>query len=160
MPFPQITLANFVVAGSPVSGGIPTSLPVPTREYPLIADSEIVGHRTLTFSENAPATDVLTGVDFWINNQLYAETRIDQAPHLNTAEEWTLLNTSTESHPFHIHVNSYEVVSINDVPLPTPRFLNTVLIPPNGKVVFRSRFKQFCKNGSPTATSCRTKTPA
>jgi suppressor of ftsI len=142
-PFPQIALATFAVGGSPVTMGIPTALPTPIREYPLIADSEIVVRRALTFSESAPSTTILTGVDFLVNNQLYDEMRIDQTTRVGTAEEWTLLNTSTEAHPFHIHVNSFQVVSINGVPLATPRFVDTVLIPPNGKVVFRMRLKQF-----------------
>ena len=143
MPFPQIVLANFIVTGSPVAMAIPASLPTPTREYPPIADSEVVAHKSITFSENFPATDLLTGVDFWLNGKLYDDMRIDQTSHVGTAEEWTLNNTSTESHPFHIHVNSFQVMSINGVAPVTTRYLDNVLIPPNGTVVFRSRFKQF-----------------
>ena len=143
MPFPQIVLANFLVAGTPARMGIPTTLPLPTREYPLIADNEIVRRRTLTFAENSPATDVLIGTDFWIDGKLYDEMRIDARARLGTAEEWTIVNTSSESHPFHIHVNSFQVVSIDDAPLAKPALVDTVLIPPNGKVVFRSRFKEF-----------------
>ena len=122
---------------------IPSTLPTPTREYPFIADSEIVAFPTITFSENFPATDVLTGVDFWLNNQLYDDMRIDQTAKLGTAQQWTLNNTSTESHPFHIHVNSFMVYSINGVQLTNPYFADTVLIPPQGQVVIRSRFKEF-----------------
>jgi suppressor of ftsI len=143
MPFPQIVLAKFTVGGVPVSMQLPATLPTPTREYPPIGESEIVARRSLTFSENSPATDVLTGVDFWIDGKLYDEMRIDARPKIGTAEEWTVINTSSESHPFHLHVNSIEVISINDVPLATTTFVDTVLVPSNGKVVFRSRFKQF-----------------
>ncbi len=143
MPFPQIVLATFVVGGTPRSMAIPATLPVPAREYPRIADSEIVARRVVTFAENAPATDVLTGVDFWVNGRLYDEMRIDARPRLGTAEEWTLVNTSTESHPFHIHVNSFEIVSIGGVAPGVTTFGDTVLMPPNGKTVIRLRFKEF-----------------
>ena len=87
---------------------------------------------------------MLTGVDFLDQRKTVRRHahRPDLA-RLGTAEEWTLINTSPESHPFHIHVNSFEVVSINGVAPATTRYVDTVLIPPNGQVVFRSRFKQF-----------------
>ena len=125
-PFPEIALANFVVSGNPVSMSLPAALPVPSREFPVIADSELVARKTITFSKNAAATDLLTGNDFWIDGRLYDEMRIDQTVRLNTAEEWTLLNTSDDTHPFHMHVNSVQVISVNGVPYASPRHMDTV----------------------------------
>src|SRR5690348_6681577 len=56
MPFPQFDLAQIVVSGSPVSMNIPAALPIPQREYPPIADSEIVATRTITYTEGPNST--------------------------------------------------------------------------------------------------------
>ena len=61
---------------------------------------------------------------------------------LDTVEEWTIRNESPEWHPFHIHVNDYQVMSVNGRPV-TPRFEDTTLLPPNGEIVMRTHFKDF-----------------
>ena len=75
---------------------------------------------------------------------------------LGTTEEWTLLNKTPMPHPFHIHVNPFQVMSINDVPYTAhshedvvsvpPRFNCDGAKPPNctpGKVVIRQRYEDF-----------------
>lgn len=142
-PYPQLDLAQIVVAGSPTTMNIPTSLPVPTREYPLIPDSEIVARRTITFSEG-PDDTLLTGFGFFIDNRLYDETEVNYTVQSGTAEEWTIVNTSTEAHPFHLHENSFEVVGLNGAPVQMG-FWDTFAIPPatsgNGSITIRVRFK-------------------
>lgn len=69
--------------------------------------------------------------------------RVDQSMLLNTAEEWTLTTDMFLDHPFHIHVNWFQVLSVNDVPLPFPRWQATVTIPINGKVRIRHRFQNY-----------------
>ena len=141
--FPQIDLANIVVSGTPVSMNIPASLPLPTREYPAIADSEIVNKRTIIFSEGA--TDVLlTGYGFFIDNRLYGEMDINYTVKSGTAEEWTIQNTSGDPHPFHLHENSFEVTNINGTP-GSYGIHDTFLVPKmeavNGSITIRVRFK-------------------
>jgi FtsP/CotA-like multicopper oxidase with cupredoxin domain len=52
-------------------------------------------------------------------------------------------------HPFHIHVNPFQVVESSDPALETGVFKDTVPIPPvqengqNGYVVIRSRFERY-----------------
>lgn len=49
-----------------------------------------------------------------INNQLYEPTRIDATPKINTAERWIFNNNSGGWwHPIHVHLESYQVQSIN-----------------------------------------------
>ena len=33
---------------------------------------------------------------------------------LNSAEEWTILNETSVAHPFHIHVNPFQIVEVYD----------------------------------------------
>jgi FtsP/CotA-like multicopper oxidase with cupredoxin domain len=149
--FPALPIAQFVVSGSPLSMTVPASLPVPSREYPLIADSEIVNQRTLTLNQNGtqpPGFDVvLTGFYVWIDNALYDEMHINQTVTAGTAEEWTILNPTMCAHPFHIHVNSFQLTKVNGVAV-TPQFYDTFVVPPGtssapGSITFRTRFKDF-----------------
>ncbi|MDE2483078.1 MAG: multicopper oxidase domain-containing protein [bacterium] len=152
MPFPKIDLLQFVVSGSPVSMGIPASLPEPTREYPIITDAEIVTRRTITYDEgpNPPpgAKLLYTNFYFTIDGALYDEMTINQSPRLDTAEEWTIVNKSPEAHPFHMHVNSFQLTAINGVKNDPPEVWDTFLVPAAqngvpGSITFRVRFKEF-----------------
>jgi suppressor of ftsI len=149
--FPAMPIAQFVVSGSPVSMTVPAVLPTPSREYPLIADSEITNRRTLTFNQSVsqpPGFEInLTGFWVWIGNAQYDEMRIDQTVKVGTAEEWTVLNPTSCAHPFHIHVNSFQLTMVNGVAV-TPQFYDTFVVPPGtpgapGSITFRIRFKEF-----------------
>jgi hypothetical protein len=48
-----------------------------------------------------------------------------------------------EGHPFHIHVNPFEVISINGLAQPPGTIQDTVWVPPEGVVVVRMRFKEW-----------------
>jgi suppressor of ftsI len=98
--YPSIDLAYFTVQGAEMPMSIPTALPPPTREYPLIADSEIARTRILTFSEKI-SSEILTGIAFLLNDKSYDEQRIDWQPVVGTAEAWRLVNTTSEGHPLH-----------------------------------------------------------
>ncbi len=65
-------------------------------------------------------------------------------PILDTVEEWTLVNKSTEDHPFHIHVNDFQVISVNGKPFHADGLQDVVVIPKNGgRVVIRNPFDDF-----------------
>jgi suppressor of ftsI len=142
MSSPEIALASFVVSGAPVDMAIPERLPTPTREYPLIRDDEIVARRKVVFTMKNGVTSILTGVEFLIGGQLYSETRIDNTVRLGTAEEWTLANTSDGIHPFHIHVNSFEVLGMPGYP-DYRRLHDTVWLAPFSELKMRTRFKTW-----------------
>ena len=145
--WPKLDLLQFVVAGSLVNMGIPAALPTPTREYPLIADGEIVARRQVAFSASGPSTSMLNGTNLLVNNQAYNEMRTMFTLAVGTSEEWTITNQMPEGHPFHIHTNSFEVHSVTSatgtITYSPPYVADTVWVPPNGKVVMRTRFKQW-----------------
>jgi suppressor of ftsI len=142
MATPELKFASFIVAGAPRRMEIPESLPPPRREYPLIADSEIVARRRVEFTMRTGSKRILTGIEFLIDGRLYRETRVDTSVKLGTAEEWTLANKSDGIHPFHLHVNSFEVIG-------TPwdpnyhRLHDTIWLPPFSETKMRVRFKQW-----------------
>jgi FtsP/CotA-like multicopper oxidase with cupredoxin domain len=79
---------------------------------------------------------------------------IDQTMLLGGTEEWTLYNDNPTgaAHPFHIHINPFQVVEIRDpkqnggtaVELPTPWvWWDNFAIPPGGYVKILSKFVDF-----------------
>ena len=52
-------------------------------------------------------------------------------------------NVSGEQHPFHIHINDFEVISIDGRPYDARSLQDTVPLPVHGEVVIRQRFTQF-----------------
>ena len=83
-----------------------------------IGDAEVEGNGTqeLTFFIDTSTADT----KFEVGNTLvtadakpYDPNRIDRALPLGKAQEWTL-QSHFVSHPFHIHVNPFQIVSITD----------------------------------------------
>jgi suppressor of ftsI len=129
----QFTLATVIVGGEPVEPA-----PLPTTLMPIkdLTDAEIATRREITFKEAnvSPA--------FNIDGKAFVEDRVDQVVKLNTVEEWVIRNESPEWHPFHIHVNDFQVMSVNGDPV-APHYEDTVLLPPHGEVVIRNHFRDF-----------------
>lgn len=63
---------------------------------------------------------------------------------VGTCEEWRVENDTADSHSFHLHVNSFQLIAINDRPIPI-EIWDTFIVPPkvdgvNGSITFRVRF--------------------
>ncbi len=97
------------------------------------------------------------------NPQDYNPARLDRKLTLGTAEEWKLTSNGT-GHPFHIHVNPFEIVSIvnnanpgvdvsvlgtpdanNDPQYPGLKgvWKDTLWIKPNYTVTVRTRYERY-----------------
>jgi suppressor of ftsI len=145
----QKTIAEIEVTGTPRTMTLPTALPIPTREYPLIKPSEVQNLRVIYFADQFPGTqNPFVGIDFLLNGQQYDVTQVNYVVDLKGAEEWRLVvgdsqHGGTEGHPFHIHVNSFEVISVNGKLLEPGTIKDTVWIPAESTVVIRIRFKEF-----------------
>ena len=82
--------------------------------------SSFVPHPDVTPAEVAKSPVVDIDFNFnpdfdigWVNGKPYAPPRIDQTLILGTAQSWRL-SSSALSHPFHIHVNPFQIVSVRD----------------------------------------------
>lgn len=145
--WPAFGLMQIVVSGQPVSMGIPASLPAPSREYPLIAGTS--GTRTVTLNDAGSGSTILSGTDLTVNNLLYNEGNVLFNLPIGSSDTWTVTNLmTTEGHPFHIHTNSMQIMSVTAPyaisPLvPVPYVADTVWVPPGGTVVFQMRYKQW-----------------
>jgi FtsP/CotA-like multicopper oxidase with cupredoxin domain len=64
--------------------------------------------QTLTFNIN---TSQISGLFFQIDGQPYDASRIDRTLKLGSVDQW-VLRSDRASHPFHIHVNPFQVIKI------------------------------------------------
>lgn len=134
--YPDATFMKIKVAGIPT---FPKKLPTTLKAYDDFKDAKIDKVRTLTFSEGGTqenTTYLLDGKEFNPNV-------IDQIMTLGTTEEWRLVNKTAETHPFHIHVNPYQVVSVNGVDVDRPGLDDTFPIPAESTVVIRTKYQDF-----------------
>jgi FtsP/CotA-like multicopper oxidase with cupredoxin domain len=154
-----------------VNTSLPTQAQYPKLPDDLadITDEEInERHRKVTFSmskgSGTGGGNPVNPPQFYIDGKQFEEGIINQIMLLGTAEEWTLVNTSQGgvSHPFHIHINPFQITEIFDPStMTTPQAMpqpwvwgdvisipasavpagGTVAVP--GHVKIRSRFVDF-----------------
>jgi L-ascorbate oxidase len=77
--------------------------------HPDIEDREVTGAQTLVFNIDVSSTPP----SFQVNGQSFDPGRIDRVLKLGGVDEWTL-SSDFVSHPFHIHVNPFQIVKILD----------------------------------------------
>jgi FtsP/CotA-like multicopper oxidase with cupredoxin domain len=145
----QKTIAEIVVQGAPKNMPLPKKLPVQRRYYPTIRPDEVKQVRNVVFSGTfPPVVNPYVGIDFTVNNNSYDELAVPTVVDLNSVEEWHLQvlgahHGGTEGHPFHIHVNHFEVISVNGTAVPAPLILDTVWVPMHSTVVIRMKFNEW-----------------
>jgi len=94
-----------------------------TREISTRVINDLIHRGSLAkFVPHAPVTQVdgkqslvfdINNKGFVIDGEPYRPDRIDRELVLGTSDEWTLMS-NLASHPFHIHVNPFEVVAVLD----------------------------------------------
>jgi FtsP/CotA-like multicopper oxidase with cupredoxin domain len=136
---PSAALARVVVEGEPV-----TPRPLPTQVSDRLERSSILTAtpdrtRTFTFDQDTKASPA----KFMIDNRTFDHHRVDVTVKLNELEEWEIVNTTDDEHPFHIHVNDFIVTKVNGQPTANPHFQDTALIPAHGRITIRQRFEDF-----------------
>ena len=111
-------IGTVVVGSTPGTSFIiptgPNSLSPPTNLFTDLTNEPVAEERTLTFSRS-PQDGVAMPM-FTINGQTFPNVPLIQ-PRLNTMEEWTLINPDQDVHPFHLHTNGFQIMSVNGVPL-------------------------------------------
>jgi FtsP/CotA-like multicopper oxidase with cupredoxin domain len=144
--WPEKTLFNIVVDGDPMDMALPTKLNPPSARLPYIQEEEIVRKRDVAFSfiDNTALGILL----FTIDNKVVNPARVDFTMVLDTAEEWTIVNDRGSDHPFHFHVNWFELHSMVDhdgtlTVYDPPLWMDTANIPRDGQIVIRHRFQNY-----------------
>src|SRR5690606_21854431 len=100
-------IATVKVEGSALNMPLPNSLPTPSSLV-FIEDDEVETLRQVTFSVDSPGPGEMIPV-FAINGQTFDPDRIDDEIPLGAVEEWIITSATSDEHPFHIHVNPFQV---------------------------------------------------
>lgn len=115
--------------------------PLPTTLLPFndLRNVKIDKKRVLTFGVEGPADMPV----FLIDGKPFDPNIINQTITLGTTEEWVLENKSKENHPFHIHINPFQVVAINGKPVESHGYDDTFSIPPHSTLTIRTKYTDF-----------------
>lgn len=132
--YPEAVLATVTVNASTRS---PAAMPEKVVEPYDLSAATVDKTRTTAFTK-----DQASGM-FLIDGRIFDENRVDQQVQLGALEEWTVRNDNTQQHPFHIHTNDFQVMSINGTPYDAVSHQDTVNVPANGEVVIRIPFEDF-----------------
>ncbi len=116
------------------------SLPIPTK---LASISRLPEPQTVRRFELNHGMSRGQGMVFLINNEPYRGDRLNTQVQLNAVEDWEITNTGVMDHPFHIHVNSFQVISRNGQPESLPAWRDTVLVKRGETVRIRISFRDF-----------------
>ena len=123
--------------------------------HPTVTPEEVTGYREVILS----IVDIPNGALFHVNGRAYDHGRIDQMLPLGGVDEWRV-SSLTASHPLHIHVNPFQIVSIVDAegrPVTDPeapafdpdyagmvgQWKDTVFVKEGHSAVIRTRFERF-----------------
>ncbi|MFN0094044.1 MAG: multicopper oxidase family protein [Dehalococcoidia bacterium] len=111
-----------------------TALPAMPTSLELLDDLSRVNPdrtRELVFS--------MQGMNFFIDGRSFDPKRVDIQTRFGAVEEWTVRNSSTMDHPFHLHVWPFQVVGASNQSV-QPGWKDVVNVPAGGWVRFRVRF--------------------
>jgi FtsP/CotA-like multicopper oxidase with cupredoxin domain len=160
-PTPLLTVN---VAGAPASGNQAQFIPPDQLDasFPVfladVSDSEVKATKTVVFESLPTGPNGKPGVMHTMNGQKF-DGDIGEVALLNTAEEWKIVNKTVNGtisggtvqttdppgvvdHPFHIHINPFQIVEFFDP--------NQVL-PPSGNLPARPK---YIFSGTPEAGQC------
>lgn len=133
------TQPEFVLATMVVDGPALAPQPLPTELIPFedLSQLPVDRYRITAFQEPGPPLFLA------IDGKHFDPNRIDQTVKLGALEEWEVKNESSHVHPFHIHVNDFQVVAINGQAVDAVSYDDTINLPPGGSVTIRMRFADF-----------------
>ena len=122
---PEVLLATVAYAGPVVTGRkLPTKLVTPPPDV-----TQLTGPaQRIVFSGRI----LQEPVQFFINGKQFNPDPMKVEPiygQVGKAVEWTIVNEDVFRHPFHIHVNPFQVVEINGVKVERPTWWDTFALP-------------------------------
>jgi hypothetical protein len=92
----------------------------------------------------APPEDRLgPPTDFLLNGMTFDPAHVAVTMKLGSVEQWTLVNANTEWHTFHIHVNPFQVISVNGRRVSHVLYEDNVALAPKSRTVIRMNPTDF-----------------
>jgi FtsP/CotA-like multicopper oxidase with cupredoxin domain len=83
------------------------------------------------------------GMVFLINGQAFDHQRIDTQVKLGSVEDWEIVNTGTMAHPFHVHINKFQILTRNGQASPYAAWKDVVVVAPGEQVKIRIPFRNY-----------------
>lgn len=116
---------------------------------------DIVQTETIVFSMGANR-DQIPFPQYYVNGKPFAPDRLDFFAHPGEAREYILINANHNVHPFHIHVNRFQIqemgseLSVEKYPVlkhvlefDPQVWRDTVVVPPNGRARIWVQYKNY-----------------
>jgi FtsP/CotA-like multicopper oxidase with cupredoxin domain len=132
---PQV-LATLAYRGS-IS---PLSLPKQLQPVTVLSEPATVRRFEMSMAMGADMK-----MAYMFNGKTFDAKRVDTVAKLGTIEDWDLLNVDPDhmEHPFHVHVNPFQVVARNGKPEPYRAWKDTVLVRADETVRIRMPLRDF-----------------
>jgi FtsP/CotA-like multicopper oxidase with cupredoxin domain len=147
------TLATLRYAGAVAPLPLPTSLisvpaqpqPERTRRFVMAHAMGMGGMGGMGHAMGGMGAGGMSGMGmgFQINGQAFEPDRVDTRVRLGSTEDWLIVNDDVMDHPFHLHVNPFQVISRNGQPESQRRWKDTVLVKAGEEVRLRVTFRDF-----------------
>ncbi len=110
-------------------------MPLSINSIKALSPKDAVQKRTLNFTERMSmmssgmgnrSSDMRGMMSFSFNGQEFDMDRVDIRAKLGTVELWELVNNTDMDHPFHLHINAFQVYTRNGKPEPQPVWKDVV----------------------------------
>jgi len=108
-------------------------------------------HRSIVFGVNRSILEGQFG-RFTMNGHAWDPNHSEWTSTLGTVEEWLIRNDTEQDHPFHVHVNPFQVTKFSDTVVPFDGVQDTAIVPRYGSLTVRTRFADFA--GGPVLMHC------
>ena len=125
-------LLSLTVAGTP-STALALVIPQPTTRD--LRREQMSGERTITLAMGR------MGMGFTIDGREFDHDRVDTEVDHGSLEEWTIVNTSTMDHPFHLHVWPMQLVGVAGDRVAGTDWRDVVQVPARSSTVVRIAFE-------------------
>ena len=138
---PNSVLLEVAITGATQNMKMPTILPGPTMPMHanVTLDPAVRGkNRSTSFS--IPIVDGVT--EYQINGEVFEAGVVHETLELGTEEEW-FLTAADGGHPYHIHINPFQVWQVSGDSVWPPVWRDVVYTPPLDSVRIRSRYTQY-----------------
>ena len=150
--WPHKAVANVLIGGKAWVGGshpgVDTSSPVSDLSTASVPDEL---HRTIALSQDDAVPEGEFG-RFTINGHAWDPAVSEWTSTLGTVEEWLITNDTNQDHPFHVHVNPFQVIKVNGSPVAFSGHQDVAIVPRFGSITVRTRFTDF--TGGPVLMHC------
>ncbi len=134
-------IVHIILKGDPMDMKIPTELPGPGIGHEDIEVSELINKD----DPRITSFDLTTGdtTQFMINMQSFESYQIPDTLTVGTAEEWKVMTSNSIPHPYHIHINPFQVVELGGRKVDPPVWKDVVMTGPEEEVKIYSRYQRY-----------------